>query len=111
MLDKDEYNEDDVDDYGNDGDHEIEGSSHDIEVGETQTAPSQPQPVAKQDSSIVVLAPLQAFYGIDKSILILNDFLTQNCLNELILEAIKLEKHAFYCSQKHALNSISFHLD
>jgi hypothetical protein len=33
MLDKDEYNEDDVDDYGNDGDHEIEGSSHDIEVG------------------------------------------------------------------------------
>lgn len=73
MLDKDEYNEDDVDDYGNDGDHEIEGSSHDIEVGETQTAPSQPQPVAKQDSSIVVHAPLQAFYGIDKSILIDED--------------------------------------
>ena len=40
---------------------------------------------------------------IDKSILILNDFLTQNCLNELILEAIKLEKHAFYCSQKHTI--------
>ena len=40
---------------------------------------------------------------IDKSILILNDFLTQNCLNELILEALKLEKHAFYCSQKHTI--------
>ena len=35
--------------------------------------------------------------------MILNDFLTQNCLNELILEAIKLEKHAFYCSQKHTI--------
>ena len=40
---------------------------------------------------------------IDKSILILNDFLTQNCLNELIFEALNLEKHAFYCSQNHTI--------
>ena len=35
--------------------------------------------------------------------MILNDFLTQNCLNELIFEALNLEKHAFYCSQNHTI--------
>ena len=40
----------------------------------------------------------------NNSILILNDFLTQNCLSELISEALKLEKHAFYCSQNHTIS-------
>ena len=37
------------------------------------------------------------------SILILNNFLNIDCLNELIDEALKLEDHAFYCSQNHTI--------
>ena len=39
----------------------------------------------------------------DKSILVLNNFLTKDCLNELILEALNLENKAFYCSQNHTI--------
>ncbi len=37
------------------------------------------------------------------SILILKNFLNRNCLNELIVEALKLEDKAFYCSQNHTI--------
>ena len=37
------------------------------------------------------------------SILILNNFLTKKCLDELIYEAIRLEEKAFYCSQNHTI--------
>ncbi len=37
------------------------------------------------------------------SILILKKFLTNDSLNELRLEALKLEKKAFYCSQNHTI--------
>ena len=37
------------------------------------------------------------------SILILNNFLTNECLEELISEATKLEEKAFYCSQNHTI--------
>ncbi len=40
---------------------------------------------------------------IDKSILVLHNFLTKDCLNELVLEALDLEKKAFYCSQNHTI--------
>ena len=39
----------------------------------------------------------------DKSILVLNNFLTKQCLDELISEAIQLQNKAFYCSQKHTI--------
>ena len=39
----------------------------------------------------------------ENSILIMKDFLNQNCLNELINEALKLENKAFYCSQNHTI--------
>ena len=39
----------------------------------------------------------------NNSILILNNFLTEECLNELIFEALNLEKKAFYCSQNHTI--------
>ena len=39
----------------------------------------------------------------EKSILILKNFLNKDCLSELINEALKLEKHAFYCSQNHTI--------
>ena len=37
------------------------------------------------------------------SILILNDFLTNGCLSELITEANGLQDQAFYCSQNHTI--------
>ena len=37
------------------------------------------------------------------SILILNDFLTNGCLRELITEAYRLQDQAFYCSQNHTI--------
>ena len=37
------------------------------------------------------------------SILILNDFLTNDCLSELITEAHGLQNQAFYCSQNHTI--------
>ena len=37
------------------------------------------------------------------SILILNNFLTNGCLNELITEANGLQDQAFYCSQNHTI--------
>ena len=37
------------------------------------------------------------------SILILNDFLTNDCLSELITEAHGLQDQAFYCSQNHTI--------
>ena len=37
------------------------------------------------------------------SILILNHFLTKECLDALISEAIQLEEKAFYCSQNHTI--------
>ena len=37
------------------------------------------------------------------SILILNDFLTNDCLSELITEAYGLQDQAFYCSQNHTI--------
>ncbi len=37
------------------------------------------------------------------SILVLKNFLTKECLDELILEAKNLEKKAFYCSQNHTI--------
>ena len=37
------------------------------------------------------------------SILILNDFLTNGCLSELITEAHGLQDQAFYCSQNHTI--------
>ena len=37
------------------------------------------------------------------SILILNDFLTKDCLTELITEAHDLQDQAFYCSQNHTI--------
>ncbi len=40
---------------------------------------------------------------IDKSILVLHNFLTRECLNELVIEALDLEKKAFYCSQDHTI--------
>ena len=39
----------------------------------------------------------------ENSILILNNFLNNNCLNELIDEALQLEDKAFYCSQNHTI--------
>ena len=36
-------------------------------------------------------------------ILVLNNFLTKKCLNELIIEALQLEEKAFYCSQNHTI--------
>ncbi len=39
----------------------------------------------------------------NNSILVLNNFLTKKCLNELIIEALQLEKKAFYCSQNHTI--------
>ena len=38
-----------------------------------------------------------------ESILVLKNFLTIDCLNELILEALNLENKAFYCSQNHTI--------
>ena len=40
---------------------------------------------------------------LDKSILVLNNFITKKCLDELILEALNLENKAFYCSQNHTI--------
>ena len=40
---------------------------------------------------------------LENSILVLKNFLTKECLDELILEAKKLEKNAFYCSQNHTI--------
>ena len=40
---------------------------------------------------------------VENSILVLKNFLTKECLDELILEAKKLEKNAFYCSQNHTI--------
>ncbi len=40
---------------------------------------------------------------VDKSLLVLNNFITNECLNELILEALLLEDKAFYCSQNHTI--------
>ena len=40
---------------------------------------------------------------LNKSILVLNNFLTKQCLKELILEALNLENKAFYCSQNHTI--------
>ena len=37
------------------------------------------------------------------SILVLNDFLTNDCLSELITEAHGLQDQAFYCSQNHTI--------
>ena len=37
------------------------------------------------------------------SILVLKNFLNKKCLDELIDEALKLEKKAFYCSQNHTI--------
>ena len=37
------------------------------------------------------------------SILIMNNFLNNNCLNELIDEALTLEDRAFYCTQNHTI--------
>ena len=39
----------------------------------------------------------------ENSILILSKFLNNNCLNELIDEALTLEDQAFYCSQNHTI--------
>ena len=39
----------------------------------------------------------------DKSILVLNNFLNQKCLDELIFEASNLENKAFYCNQNHTI--------
>ena len=39
----------------------------------------------------------------ENSILILNNFLNNNCLNKLIDEALQLEDKAFYCSQNHTI--------
>ena len=39
----------------------------------------------------------------NNSILILNHFLTKECLDVLISEAIQLEEKAFYCSQNHTI--------
>ena len=39
----------------------------------------------------------------DKSILVLNNFLNQKCLDELIFEALNLENKAFYCTQNHTI--------
>ena len=39
----------------------------------------------------------------NNSLLILNNFLTKECLDELIIEALKLEDKAFYCSQNHTI--------
>ena len=38
-----------------------------------------------------------------ESILVLKNFLTNDCLNELILESLNLENKAFYCSQNHTI--------
>ena len=40
---------------------------------------------------------------VDNSILVLKNFLNKDCLDELILEAKKLENKAFYCSQNHTI--------
>ncbi len=40
---------------------------------------------------------------IEKSILVLKNFLTKECLNDLILEALDLENKAFYCKQNHTI--------
>ena len=40
---------------------------------------------------------------INNLILVLNNFLTKNCLNELISEAFALENKAYYCSQNHTI--------
>ena len=37
------------------------------------------------------------------SILILNNFLTNDCLSELITESHELQDQAFYCSQNHTI--------
>ena len=39
----------------------------------------------------------------NKSILVLHNFLTKKCLNELVLESLNLESHAYYCSQNHTI--------
>ena len=39
----------------------------------------------------------------NKSILVLNNFLTKKCLNELVLESLNLENKAYYCSQNHTI--------
>ena len=39
----------------------------------------------------------------NKSILVLNNFLTKKCLNELIIESLYLQNKAFYCSQNHTI--------
>ncbi len=38
-----------------------------------------------------------------ESVLVLENFLTDECLNELIAEALKLQDKAFYCSQNHTI--------
>ena len=40
---------------------------------------------------------------VNNSILVLNNFLTNECLNELVLEALDLENRAYYCSQNHTI--------
>ena len=39
----------------------------------------------------------------NKSLLVLNNFLTKKCLDELIIEALELQNKAFYCSQNHTI--------
>ena len=39
----------------------------------------------------------------NKSILVLHNFLTKKCLNELVLESLNLENKAYYCSQNHTI--------
>ena len=38
-----------------------------------------------------------------ESILVLKNFVTNDCLNELILESLNLENKAFYCTQNHTI--------
>ena len=39
----------------------------------------------------------------NNSILILKNFLSENTLKELVIEALELENKAFYCSQNHTI--------
>tara|TARA_B100002051_G_C16667981_1_gene602869 strand:+ start:6 stop:788 length:783 start_codon:yes stop_codon:yes gene_type:complete len=40
---------------------------------------------------------------LEKSILVMNNFITKKCLDDLVLEALSLENKAFYCSQNHTI--------
>ena len=53
-----------------------------------------------EDSSYVNLCRKEI---LNKSILIMNNFITTKCLNEITLEALNLENRAFYCSQNHTI--------